>query len=138
MVKPSAPGGERELIAGAARPCVLLVEDDAQLLRALVRVLEYDGFAVLSAPDARSAHVQAREHANEISVIVTDVLLPDQPAAELANELARECPSVPILFMSGSLAQVLDLPRLSVRTQFLPKPFSPSDLQAALHALDVV
>jgi DNA-binding response OmpR family regulator len=127
MVKPSSN----------ARPCVLLVEDDPRLLRALVRVLEFDGFAVLCAADARSAQVQAREHAGEINVIVTDMLLPDQPAIGLANELSRACPSVPIVFMSGSLAQAMELPLLSVPTQFLSKPFSPDDLKAALHALHV-
>ena len=138
MVKLSAPCRVREPNAGAARRCVLLVEDNARLLRALARVLEFDGFTVLSATDARSAQAQAREHACEISVIVTDMLLPDQPARELARQLSVACPSAPILFMSGSLAQAADLPLLSVPTQFLRKPFSPADLTAALHALHVM
>lgn len=138
MIKPCVSVNERGARSNDERACVLLVEDDASLLRAVARVLEFDGFAVLPAATARSACAQAREHAGAIRVIVTDLSLPDRSATELASDLTRACPSTPILFMSGAPAQSSDLPELAVPVQFLPKPFSPGDLEAALHALHVL
>ncbi|HMI90694.1 MAG TPA: response regulator [Polyangiales bacterium] len=120
-----------------SKRCVLLIEDDARLLRALARVLEFDGFRVLLAADARSARAAAREHGGEVGLIVTDIILPDASAIEVARELASACAGAPILFMSGSPTQGGSLPALGVPTAFLPKPFSPLDLKAALRALKV-
>jgi two-component system, OmpR family, response regulator MprA len=118
--------------------CVLLIEDDARLLRALTRVLEFDGFRVLLAADARGARAAAHEHGAEVGLIVTDIILPDASAIELARELASACAGAPILFMSGSPTQGGSLPALGVPTAFLPKPFSPQDLKVALRALKVL
>jgi two-component system cell cycle sensor histidine kinase/response regulator CckA len=115
--------------------CVLLVEDDGRLVRALARVLEFDGHEVLVAGDADTARAFARERGASISVIVTDVLLPSGPIGELVTELMSECGHPPILFMSGALTHEGALPELSVRTHFLPKPFSPQELKAALRGL---
>lgn len=115
--------------------CVLLIEDDGQLVRALARVLEFDGHEVLVSSDADTARACARERGDSISVIVTDVLLPSGPIGELVIELMSACGHPPILFMSGALAQESPLPELSVRTHFLPKPFSPQELKAALRGL---
>lgn len=117
---------------------VLLIEDDLRLLRALARVLEFDGFRVLTATDARSASALAREHGANIHVIVTDIMLPDASATELAAELAGACPGAPILFMSGAPTEGAILPELAVPTAFLPKPFSPQDLKYALRGLKVL
>ena len=117
---------------------VLLIEDDVRLLRALARVLEFDGFHVLTATDARSASELAREHGSAIHAIVTDIMLPDASATELASELARTCRGAPILFMSGAPTEGAVLPALGVPTAFLPKPFSPQDLKSALRALKVL
>src|SRR5689334_8809006 len=95
--------GDRDVTDTRRR--VLLIEDDPRLLRALSRVLQFDGFEVLIASDARSAQQLAQEHGAEIRVIVTDILLPDASATELAAELAKSCGQVPILFMSGSPTQ---------------------------------
>ena len=116
---------------------VLLIEDDVRLLRALSRVLEFDGFRVFTATDARSASELAHEHGNAIQVVVTDIMLPDASATELAIELARSC-RAPILFMSGAPTEGAVLPALNVPTAFLPKPFSPHDLKNALRELKVL
>jgi DNA-binding response OmpR family regulator len=131
-----ARGGDRE--AGATPRCVLLIEDDARLLRALARVLEFDGFRVLLAADAKGARSAAREHGPEIALIITDIILPDASAIQLASELASACASAPILFMSGSPTQGGSLPQIGMPTAFLPKPFSPQDLKVALRALKVL
>jgi DNA-binding response OmpR family regulator len=130
-----ARGGDRQ--AGATPRCVLLIEDDPRLLRALARVLEFDGFRVLLAADAKGARSAMHEHGPEIGLIITDIILPDASAIQLAGELASACASAPILFMSGSPTQGGSLPQLGMPTGFLPKPFSPQDLKVALRALEV-
>jgi DNA-binding response OmpR family regulator len=131
-----ASGSDRQTTA--APRCVLLIEDDPRLLRALARVLEFDGFRVLLAADARSARSAVHEHGPEIGLIITDIILPDASAIQLAGELARAGANAPILFMSGSPTQGGSLPEIGVPTAFLPKPFSPHDLKVALRALEVL
>jgi CheY-like chemotaxis protein len=131
-----AGSGDRQTSGGQRR--VLLIEDDPRLLRALARVLEFDGFRVSLAADAQGARVIACEHGAEVALIITDIILPDASAIELARELACACVGAPILFMSGSPTQGGNLPAFGVPTAFLPKPFSPADLKVALRALKVL
>lgn len=137
-VRPNAEAETGDRQASTGQRCVLLIEDDVRLLRALARVLAFDGFRVLLADDGQSARVTAREHGAEIGLIVTDIILPDASAIELASDLAGACPGAPILFMSGSPTQGGSLPQLGVPTAFLPKPFSPLDLKVALRTLNVL
>jgi CheY-like chemotaxis protein len=131
-------GGSGDRQKSGAQRRVLLIEDDPRLLRALARVLEFDGFRVSLAADAQGARVIACEHGAEFALIITDIILPDASAIELARELACACAGAPILFMSGSPTQGGNLPAFGVPSAFLPKPFSPADLKLALRALKVL
>jgi two-component system, cell cycle sensor histidine kinase and response regulator CckA len=51
---------------------------------------------------------------------------------QLASALARRRPSLPIVFMSGFTAQLMDLRLVSPNLAFLAKPFRDQDLLAAV------
>jgi two-component system, cell cycle sensor histidine kinase and response regulator CckA len=58
--------------------------------------------------------------------------MPVMDGRQLASALARRRPSLPIVFMSGFTAQLMDLRLVSPNLAFLAKPFRNDDLLAAV------
>jgi CheY-like chemotaxis protein len=114
---------------------ILLVEDE-ELVRVLAtRVLERAGFTVLTAANAEEALAQAAIHPGPIDLLLADVVMPRVQGPELAAELLRQRPGLPILFTSGYTAGGAGLTAaLPADARFLDKPFSPSGLIAAVRA----
>ncbi len=110
---------------------ILLVDDDPGVLEVTRRGLEYFGYHVVAAGSAAEATTVAAERGNEISVLVTDVILPGQLGTGLAEELIADWPHLKILFISGAPARGDTLaPRAH-----LSKPFSPDQLARAVQSL---
>ncbi|HEY8584206.1 MAG TPA: ATP-binding protein [Capillimicrobium sp.] len=99
---------------------VLVVEDEEALRTLVVRVLTGHGYAVVAAADAREALAVAERP----DLLLTDVVMPGMPGNELAEELRRRWPGLPVLLMSGYTDEA-DLRGSGV----LAKPF---DAQALL------
>ncbi|MBA3658104.1 MAG: PAS domain S-box protein [Gemmatimonadales bacterium] len=79
---------------------VLVVEDEPMVRRTLVRVLQEEGYAVLEAGDGRDAMALLDGSARP-DLIVTDVQMPQVDGRELAGEVERRWPGLPVLFTSG-------------------------------------
>ncbi|MBI4775463.1 MAG: PAS domain S-box protein, partial [Deltaproteobacteria bacterium] len=108
---------------------VLLVEDEVSILEIGKRMLEGLGYAVLTAGAPGEAMHLAEEHAGEINLLITDVVMPELNGRELANELRSFYPDLKILFMSGYTANVIaHRGVLEEGVCFMPKPFSRKDL----------
>jgi two-component system, cell cycle sensor histidine kinase and response regulator CckA len=106
-------------LASAGR--VLLVEDE-DLVRALVReVLERGGYDVLEAADAGEA-IELAHSADDIDLLVTDLVLPGMSGSVLAERVARERPALRVLYTSGYVDVSQDA------ADVLEKPFTPEDL----------
>ena len=81
----------------------ILVVDDDYTIRKLVQVfLEFEGYAVLIAESAETAMKLYKEHQSTVALLLTDVVMPNMTGLELADQLLRWTPQLPILFMSGS------------------------------------
>ncbi|MBI9084848.1 MAG: PAS domain S-box protein [Desulfobacterales bacterium] len=117
---------------------VLLVEDDRSIMELGTRMLNDLGYSVLSATIPGEAIRLAKEHAGEINLLVTDVVLPEMNGRELSEQLKIPCPNLKILFMSGYTANVIaHRGVLEDGVCFMPKPFSKKDLAAKVReALD--
>ncbi len=108
---------------------VLVVEDDEAIRRLTCRALEAQGYTVLSAAGAREAIRVCEEHAGEIHLILTDVVMPDMSGRELAWSATALRPLVKVLFMSGYTDNVIvHHGVLAAGTAFLQKPFTPRSL----------
>lgn len=105
-------------------PTVLVVDDEDKLRSMIRRVLQDEGFGVLEAPDGAAA-LQVLEDAAGLGVrlVLTDLRMPVMDGRQLASALARLHPSLPIVFMSGFTAQLMDLQLVCPHLAFLPKPF---------------
>jgi two-component system cell cycle sensor histidine kinase/response regulator CckA len=108
---------------------VLVVEDESALLRIAKVMLEDLGYRVLTAGTPREAIRLAEEHANEIQLLITDVVMPEMNGRELAERLQSLYPGMNILFMSGYTANVIvHRGMLDEGMNFIQKPFSMQDL----------
>lgn len=120
---------EDEEGAGPGAATVLLVDDDALILRALQALIARAGYRVLAARDTESALAAAREHA--IDGIVIDVRLPGTTGYAVAASLGKLRPAARVLYMSGHAERPVDLQG----ARFLTKPFSAAELMRELDAL---
>lgn len=108
---------------------VLLVEDDPAIIKMCQMILEKLGYQVLTTGAPVEASRLAKDHAGEIHLLITDVVMPGMNGRELANQLRALFPDIKILFMSGYTANVLahrDV--LEKGENFIQKPFSIKDL----------
>lgn len=116
---------------------VLLVEDERAVLKLTRNILIRLGYRVLDAAEPARALALAREHAGEIDLLVSDVVMPHMSGRDLAREIHRMNPRLPCLFISGFSADVLDEDGGAEGAMLLPKPFTRASLAAAVRqALD--
>ncbi len=105
----------------------LVIEDHPQIRAATERILTGAGFSVTSAGSGGEA-LELVEAGLRPEVVVSDVVMPGIRGAALARALREQLgPPLPILFVSGYAERALD-EALGPRTDFLPKPYRPSEL----------
>lgn len=118
-------------------PSVLIVEDEFLVRLGIVDMLEEEGFAALEAPDAAQALSLLHEHLG-IAATVIDIGLPDRRGDDLARELRRNWPAMPVVIASGHVGNALqDAFAGDARVRFLGKPYDAADLIALLGRLGV-
>jgi two-component system, cell cycle sensor histidine kinase and response regulator CckA len=73
------------------------------------------------------------EHADEIDILVTDLVMPEMGGRDLAARLRESRPDLPILFMSGYADDDATRRGFSdLRIAFLSKPFTTELLVSAV------
>jgi len=110
-------------------PLVLVVDDDAAVRRFLARALTLRGLRVRDFGSGAEVLAYAAEAADEVRLLVTDVVMPGQSGFDVVNALRRRWPALPVLMLSGS--HRLEDGRISEPgpTQMLAKPFAYVDFQ---------
>lgn len=122
-------GEIREEIPMGQGETVLVVEDEASILKLAKRMLDRLGYTVLVAATPGTAIQHAQNHAGDIRLLITDVIMPDMNGRDLAHQLKSHCPGLKILFMSGYTADVIAHQGvLDPGVHFIQKPFSSKDL----------
>ena len=112
--------------AGQAAQHILVVDDDARLLRLLQRYLTDHGYHVTTAADAQEAKAALVNFAFDLMVL--DVMLPDQDGVSLTTEL-RASVDLPILLLTA-LGETEDRVNglAAGADDYLVKPFDPREL----------
>jgi two-component system, cell cycle sensor histidine kinase and response regulator CckA len=110
---------------------VLVVDDEARVLEITANLLRRLGYAVLEAQTPETAVGLLTTHAGQISLLLTDVVMPAMNGAELALAARRIDPHLAVVFMSGYDPGLLE--RFET-AEVLRKPFSPEQLAAVVSA----
>jgi two-component system, cell cycle sensor histidine kinase and response regulator CckA len=104
---------------------ILVVEDDDSVRAIAARMLTRKGFVVLLASGAEEALGIFRSRADEIDLVLTDVVMPGKSGRELAEELKAIAPDTKIVFASGYTDDALLRHGVSAEGQhFIRKPYS--------------
>jgi PAS domain S-box-containing protein len=104
---------------------ILLVEDEPAFLKVARRILEKQGYKILSAATPGDAVRLARVHVGSIHLIVTDVVMPEMNGRDLAKRVLSLHPQTKRLFMSGHTTNVIASQGVVEEgVPFIQKPFS--------------
>ena len=115
---------------------ILLVEDEPEILNVARRVLERQGYRVLTAASPSVAARIAQERVEPIDLLLTDVIMPEMNGRELARQLTALRPGLRCLFMSGYTADIIaHRGVLDGSVQFLQKPFTWRELAAKVRSV---
>ena len=116
---------EKRVQTARGRETILLVEDAAPLREVTREFLKGAGYAVLEAGDASQALEFAEHYNAEISLLITDVVLPGINGRALAERLVSRRPGTKVLYISGYTDDaVVRHGVLQSDIAFLKKPFS--------------
>ena len=113
---------------------VLLVEDEEAVRLIISAVLRRQGYTVIETSSPVSAIGLFERHAEEIDLLVTDVVMPVMNGPALAQRLVAIRPALRVLFISGYTGLVS--PQIqNPNVGFLNKPFQSSVLAARVREM---
>ncbi len=108
---------------------ILLAEDDVNLRKLNVIVLEQMGYTVIPANDGEDAVVKFMENKKRIQLLLFDVIMPKKNGYEAYDEIKRIRPDIPVLFASGYSPDMLRQKQLiGEGVDIAYKPISPMNL----------
>ena len=108
---------------------ILVVEDVDSVRRAIARILEQRGYAVLAAQNGDEALRLATHHTGPIDLVITDIVMPQVSGRELASRLAVSHPTTLVVFMTGYAEHAVPGPATAASpVNVVFKPFVPDDL----------
>src|ERR1035437_6242236 len=115
---------------------VLVVEDQAEVRKYAVAVLNSYGYRVIQAENAGEALLLRGRERGRIDLVLTDVVMPNVSGRELAHRLETLQPGIKVLFMSGYTGNVIEHQGvLEEGAAFIQKPFSPEELAGKVRAV---
>src|ERR1700742_3052295 len=116
----------------AARPRVLVCDDEPQILRALRVILRDGGYEALPAGSGQEALDVAAVNSPEAAIV--DLLLPDGDGVELCRRL-REWSALPVIVLSATRDEHNQVRAFEAGADdYMAKPLRPRELVARLLA----
>jgi len=104
------------------RRTILVVDDNVDIRGFAKRFLETAGYAVITAADGEEGLRIYEAHQSSITLLITDVSMPNMNGVELADRVLGMDSKLPVLLMSGDAGS--DYRGL----QCVEKPFQPAEL----------
>ncbi len=96
-VKASGPVSERR----KTNATILLVDDEVALRKAMRKLLELEGYAVLEAGDGGAAIALLEARSPPVDAAIVDCSMPGLPGRVVLEKIAAVAPAVPVIVVSG-------------------------------------
>jgi two-component system alkaline phosphatase synthesis response regulator PhoP len=112
---------------------ILVVDDEARIVKLVRSYLEQSGFSVVEAGDGQTALIQARREKPDL--VVLDLGLPGIDGLEVARVLRREG-NTPIIMLTARIEDTDKIVGLELGADdYMTKPFNPRELVARIRAV---
>ena len=130
-----APASDLALAGGNER--ILVVEDDPQVRRGVVRQLRSLGYTVDEASDGAAGLAAFSAAATVYDLLLTDLVMPGTLSGRnLADAVTQRRPGTPVVFMSGYTEEaIIRQIRLDPGMHLLAKPFRKRDLARMIRSV---
>lgn len=126
-----SPATEPPAVARANGELILIVDDEPSIVEIMQETLESYGYRVLVAEDGAVALELYSRHGDDISLVITDIVMPNMDGPALITELKRINAEVAIVIMSGLEGRSHE----TAGTAFLRKPFTSDQLLYLLQSV---
>ncbi|HEX3097270.1 MAG TPA: response regulator [Usitatibacter sp.] len=116
----------------AARPTLLVVEDEPEIRRFLKATLEAEGYRIVESPTGRRGAIDAATHKPDMALV--DLGLPDFDGIEVIRRI-REWSGMPIVVLSARVHERSKIAALDAGADdYVTKPFAIGELLARIRA----
>jgi CheY-like chemotaxis protein len=113
-------------------PRLLIVEDEFLVRDMIAHEMTLAGFEVQDAANAEEA-LALTSTIDRLDLLFTDIRLPGMNGWQLAEQIRLRFMLVPVIYASGHAERIAPLPH----SQFLQKPYMPSQVLQAAHNLGI-
>ena len=111
---------------------ILVVDDDKEIAGAIQRLLEKEGYGVITAYDGMEAMDKLMTHS--VQLIILDVMMPKLDGLSATMKI-RESKNIPIIILSAKSEDSDKILGLSMGADdYVTKPFNPSELMARVRS----
>jgi len=112
---------------------ILLVDDDAGQLKSLARMLERLGYKITARASGRTAAAAFKKDPQAFDLVITDQTMPGTSGIELARDLVKVRPDIPIILNTGFSEKVNGeaVGKDGIRA-FIMKPFTARELSGLI------
>jgi len=107
-------------------PVILVVDDEATVMRVVTSTLAAEGFRVLTAQDGKAGLELFNAHAAAIRLVLADIAMPVMGGIRMSEEILKKWPDTRILLMTGYNDTIVGATALKL--PLIRKPFLPPDL----------
>jgi len=116
---------------------ILLVDDDAEVRKALMKILEREGYHVVPQANANDAVRFLGDNNRKLDLVITDVSMPGMRGTTFLTVLKTAYPDLPVIVITafGDWGQYDEVLRGGA-SEYLSKPFDKEELLITVrHAL---
>jgi len=112
--------------------CIMVVDDEQEVLRLLKRTLEPEGYGVIVADNGKSALALLEEHGPDL--VILDIMMPGLDGFQVLD-LIRQRSNLPIIMLTarGEVTTLRDALALGA-DDYVRKPFGREELLARIRA----
>lgn len=111
---------------------ILVVEDDEGVRTMICEVLSSQGYDIRAVKNGREALDELRRAGGTVSLVMTDVVMPEMGGCEMWRSLSSEGFNLPVIVMSGFPKGKEADELLENAALYLQKPFGPREISRAV------